>query len=355
MSAWFNIGEYLAKSTILGRLLDSGYRYVIHPKETAAGYTAAQLTFGFDPGDLRRYGADPTGVTASDAAMTKALTIMGPTGFNGGTIKLPGGTYLFNNAWNLNQLSGVTIEGAGNATAGAGAGTLCKYGGTGATHWIQLTSAIGCRIRCMALQPTLTTFTGAIVRCGNDGTHGDSALCSVEEVTFDATVDCYHLDLDKCIEFSARSCAFLSGATSVKGQASAGGSYSNVIEFQRCEWVQCQTAPINYLGQSWAFRNCTFEDLASGAPGAIAGASAVAPAVGLCVQDCWFGDATATVGTWIAGSLNAALIAGNYFAGNVGGTTAIALSQAAGVAIIGNTFTACLNAIDFAAGNCYGI
>jgi len=37
------------------RLQDSGYRYNIHPSETAAGLVAADLAFGFDVGDLRRY------------------------------------------------------------------------------------------------------------------------------------------------------------------------------------------------------------------------------------------------------------------------------------------------------------
>src|SRR5690348_2569340 len=74
MSAWFSIGEYLAKSTILARLLDKGYRYIIHPSETAAGLTEADLIFGFDPGVAERYGAKAdSGATDNTVALNNAL------------------------------------------------------------------------------------------------------------------------------------------------------------------------------------------------------------------------------------------------------------------------------------------
>lgn len=47
----------LTGANILGLIADSGYRYKIAPTESEAGLTSSQLTFGFDPGDIRRYGA----------------------------------------------------------------------------------------------------------------------------------------------------------------------------------------------------------------------------------------------------------------------------------------------------------
>jgi hypothetical protein len=47
------------------------------------------------PGDVRRYGADPTGAAASDTAWANAILVCGATG---GRMRVPAGTYLLNNA-----------------------------------------------------------------------------------------------------------------------------------------------------------------------------------------------------------------------------------------------------------------
>lgn len=65
----------LMRAALRFGLWDSGYRYLIHPAETAAGLTDANLTFGFDPLDVRRYGADPTGGASSSAAITTACSV----------------------------------------------------------------------------------------------------------------------------------------------------------------------------------------------------------------------------------------------------------------------------------------
>jgi hypothetical protein len=51
---------------------NNGFRNRITPREQAAGLTPADLTFGYDPGDFRRYGADPTGASPSDTALANA-------------------------------------------------------------------------------------------------------------------------------------------------------------------------------------------------------------------------------------------------------------------------------------------
>lgn len=56
-------------------LQDAGYRYTITPGETSAGLVAADLTFGFDPGDCRRYGASPGADPADNrTAIQRALS-----------------------------------------------------------------------------------------------------------------------------------------------------------------------------------------------------------------------------------------------------------------------------------------
>ncbi len=62
----------LSNSVVRGVLSDSGYRYLISGGESAASLTDADLVFGFDPGDLRRYGGDETGTASSVSALINA-------------------------------------------------------------------------------------------------------------------------------------------------------------------------------------------------------------------------------------------------------------------------------------------
>src|SRR2546421_597070 len=71
----------------------AGVGAVLYPRTTAeiaAAVTPSDYTY--PPYDLRRYGADATGVAASDAALTSAIAVCGA---NGGTIRLPNGKYTF--------------------------------------------------------------------------------------------------------------------------------------------------------------------------------------------------------------------------------------------------------------------
>lgn len=53
---------------------DGGLRYKIAAAETAAGLVDANLTFGFDPGDARRYGVVGDGVTDDSTALQRCFT-----------------------------------------------------------------------------------------------------------------------------------------------------------------------------------------------------------------------------------------------------------------------------------------
>lgn len=61
-------------ANILAKIGDNGYRYIIHPRETAAGLTSADLVFGFDPGVAERYKcvAD-SGTTDNTVGLNNAL------------------------------------------------------------------------------------------------------------------------------------------------------------------------------------------------------------------------------------------------------------------------------------------
>lgn len=323
-----------------------GY-YPRTPAEIAAGVTPT--SYAYAPLNLLRYGADPTGVAASDSAMTRALAVCAVSAQNGGRIYLPAnppsGFYLFANPIILNQASGITIYGDGACTAGAGPATVVKYSGTGSTHFIQLTSALGCKIQGMQIVNTSGSFTGAMVRCGNDGVMGhlDSTFCAVQDVTFNATSSCYHLDLNKCIEFQAERCNFAGGAASVKGQQS--GGYANDISFYDCQWLGCASTPVLNGGQTWAFYSCTFEALSNGQAGGFAYNGF--DTLGITFRDCWFGDVSVAGGIWLNLAADGLVLSGNLFSGETGNTYAVQLNNCLGFEIKGNCFTQLTTAINF--------
>jgi hypothetical protein len=78
--------------------------------------------YNYDPGNVLRYGADPTGAAASDTAFAsavKAVCPVAPSTAFGGKVKIPAGTYLLTHTWNLTNsrvkgtslLDGLVIEG----------------------------------------------------------------------------------------------------------------------------------------------------------------------------------------------------------------------------------------------------
>jgi len=121
-----------ASATVRGNvrtaLQDTGYRYQIHPVETSAGLVEANLTFGFDPLDARRYGyaADnnPATAAANVTALNRAILVATTTtnGATGATVWIPTGIGYINQLIlmpNRVRLQGVNCSGALiKATAG---------------------------------------------------------------------------------------------------------------------------------------------------------------------------------------------------------------------------------------------
>lgn len=326
--------------------------------EIAAGVTPTN--FGYPPYDLRRYGADPSGVAASDNAMTQAIAVCGATG---GTIRAPNGKYTFAASIAMNIKRSIIVQGDGSATGGAQPATQIVFTGSGAGIFIDMRSSTGCGFRDCQIVHNNAGFTGTYVKCGNDGSNGDPAFCFLTNCVLGSSVNGVgnvHLDLDKCTQFTATGCDFLYGNPSVKGQSTAGGSYSNVIRFRDCQWVTNYVVPINSQGQAWLIEGCTFENLTTGSGGALAGATAANnPTVGLVFQGNWLGDVqnSAPAATWIDGCFSGCAFKGNYFSGNVtsNAQTGFALRQSSAVAIIGNSFNSMLVAINFATGACTGV
>jgi len=171
-----------------------------------------------------------------------------------------------------------------------------------------------------------------------------------------------HLNLDKCIQFTASRVNFLNGNPSVIGQANGGASYSNVVGFWVCQWTGSSIAApaggmIQNGGTSWVFINCTLEGI--GTSLATATPSGLYSGTGtqwLCLvfKGGWLGDvgASASAGTWFNIAGQGIDISNNYISGNgaAGNTTGMTFQQVNGMTLQNNILIGLLNGVNFASG-----
>jgi hypothetical protein len=300
--------------------------------------------------DVRHYGADPTGASTSDAAVASAIAAVGEAG---GTLRFPSGTYMFEQTISLGGKRSIVIVGEGSTTSGSTSATRLIYTGKGDGVFINMNSALGCHLRGVQIAHRDARYRGTYIKCSNAGT-GDPAFCTVMDCVMGSSVGpgTVHLDLDKCIQFTAERCNFIFGNPSVLGRSAHG--YANVIRFRDCQWAGNHVAPVRGGGQSWTFDGCTFEGLVSGAAGALVSADAGGAFNGLSIVGCWFGDATGG-GTWIDVYGNGVHASGNYISGNTRGVIGVALHRSVGVQFAGNLWDQLSVGFDFADGPCRDI
>ncbi len=329
-----------------GRLAAQGRRARGATENTGnpAGGDGAYPTF-----DLRHHGADPTGTAMSDAAVASALRACGAAG---GRIRIPAGVYAFAQPIDLAGRRSIILEGDAVATGGGQAATRLSYT-RGDGVFINMNSAVGCQLRGVQISHADPRFKGTYLKCSNAGVN-DPAFCGLFDCVMGSSVGAgvVHVDLDKCIEFTAERCNFIGGDPSIRGRSS--GAYSNAIRFRDCQWADSRGVPVLNGGQAWTFEGCAFEGLRSGAAGALYCADGATAFNGLIITGCWFGDATAG-GSWIDICGNGVFIGGNYISGTSRGPTAMTLRKSVGVQVTGNLLDQLLVGIDFAQAPCQDI
>lgn len=316
--------------------------------ELAAGVTPQK--YYYEPYDLRRYGADPGGVSASDAALVSAIAVCGTTG---GRIRAPAGTYTFSNQLSADYKIAIIIEGDAAITGGSLPATVFKYTGT-TSPWMIWDSGKGIQFRNVYVTAT-SMVSGTYARFNNDGTHGDPSQCAFLDCVFDDPgLTNTFLDLNKSIEWTLERVAFYGGLRAMRLAAS--GGYLNSFSARGCNFGGSAQAPIQGSVTSGSFDKLTFEPLSNGTAGAFAGDGTTYFGLNGSIRDVWCGDVSSTTpSTWLAIASTGGRIVGGTINGNQAGTTAIAFGASNGATVNGVQFNALLNAIDFAASPCRGV
>lgn len=294
--------------------------------------------------DVGAFGAVGDGTTDDTAAIQAAINAAAAV--YGGVVRLEANkTYHCASQLVLDKLTGVTIEGQSAALT---------YSGT-TDPFLSMRSTSFCTLRRLQVLYTNTAFTGSLVKTGHNPTF-DSAYLLFESCWFgnsgSATGGYAGIFFDLAIVCTVRDCRFFGLTLGIQGTVST--DYSNSITIETCTFTGLSTTGIYNAGDRWLIQGCTFEPLASGAPGAynMAGGGLC---YGLTFLGNWFGDATAS-GTWINNVTADGFTAiGNHFGAIAGGSTYVAMRfvGSQGVAIMGNRFESA--ALDFPTSTTHGL
>ena len=295
-------------------------------------------------------GADKTGAVAADAAMSIAIAALGTSG---GVIEVPPGLYTFASPIDLGQKSCITIRGESSLTGGAAKGSKLQYTGTSGSRFVDMRSTLGCWIENCQIIHSSGSFTGYLV----DFAHviaQDSALGGLRGCTICGPISTYSakgVNLNEAIEIDILNCNFIYLVRSIYGQDSAGGSYSNVIRIQNCQFLSTTSTPIIYGGEGWMLIGNAFEPLSNGVGGAFI-CTSLTPIRGMVVSGNWAGDVTTTGGVWFTLYGDGATFTGNRIGGGVGSTQGISLNTFSGFSSFGNTFNTLSVAYQFDTATC---
>lgn len=205
-SAWDKVN--LTVAGMIARLNDSGYRYKITPAENAAGLVGT-LTFGYDPGDVRRYGADPTGAADSSVAFHNAMLANSQVydSFPGG------GNYLFNATCVIPKYP-MRILGQAKDVVTANVGT-------------RVTLATAAGAGAAAFQTTATAFSIHIEKIGFNFQTVTTGQIGIRfaELRSSAVADCYFQG------------AAVAGCTVVGIQFDGSGTFTGGIKVRDCHFA----------------------------------------------------------------------------------------------------------------------
>lgn len=150
--------------------VEIAHSFALTAAEAAAAVTPAN--YSYLPGDIRRYGADPTGIRNSSSALTNAL-------LSNSTVYISAGAYLFA------QQSAFAV-GSGQTVYGDGAASLCTFLYCAGNN-LQASGASGAVVRRLKIKVSGSAETGYIGAVAF--IHGCSR-CIVEECDISGVSGC---------------------------------------------------------------------------------------------------------------------------------------------------------------------
>lgn len=217
------------------------------------------------------------------------------------------------------------------------------YTGT-AARYIDASSTFGFGLINTALTYSSSSFTGILIDPGFISTIEGNYLGPSTNRTGTATL----VNLSTAVDAKIHSNFFYhsAGLGGIKGQTVLG--QSTVVDIYDNIFVLSDVVPISGCGESWAFRNNSFEALSNGQAGAFINTIGL-QCYAMSWTGNWFGDVTAISGQWIVGYFEGFTFSGNRMAGDLSSTSnGINILGGSGFNFSGgNRFEALSTAINF--------
>ena len=283
-----------------------GQTYAQTAAEISAGVTPSN--YGYQPGDVRRYGADSTGATDSASAINSAI-LVAKTAY-GGTVTFAPGTYVCATQLTMGVVQGVRLVGLSSNNQLTGGATI-KYTGTTSPFISVSGSAASLSIENLNIIYSSGSFTGTLIAAPVNQLYLINSMLSGLSVSSAQ----YLLDINSSVDVCISHTAFSNAQYGISGQKSDGTGFCNVVAISQSQFTALTTSGIRNPGQGWAITGCDFENLANNKGSAIV-MDAACTAIGVSVSGCWFGDATdASAWVWILWQGSGLSVNGCYFNG----------------------------------------
>jgi hypothetical protein len=238
--------------------------------------------------DVRWFGAKGDGVADDTTALQAACDFVSP----GGAIRIASGIYCYTTLV-LDDAIGLRVDGEG-----ALAKTILRCTSTTASGGVKVRSTFDVTFNFVTFDHSSSSFTGYLV----DSSHAPSGFtgdtqglyffrCAFASKGYNL-YSAKGINIDQSTVVTFDGCKFVSLVRPIDGQASAGGSYSNVVRVINCQFFDNVGYCFNYPGEGWRIEGCNFQACHDGAQRIVYSASTT-PWRSLTFVNCTAYDATA--------------------------------------------------------------
>lgn len=244
------------------------------------------------------HGVLPDNSDTENAAALAALMALLPD--EGGEIHFGRGPIRLSSFPSLDSRHSVVITGEGGKSGGLSEATELIYTGVGLASFISARSSFGVTFQQVAVQHESPLFTGILIDGSALPATLDTQSLTLRDVTMESASTfrtATGLNLNRSIKGLFDGCIWRNLDIGVVGRNTL-VDYSTTHRFNGCFWEYIESAPVKNIGECWGFYSPVFQQLVSGAAGAIFRDSGFFSHGG-CIMGGWFADTTTALGTWI--------------------------------------------------------